>query len=406
MNFDTLLRNIVQVHTASQQAAGQSLNQLTNLRNWLVGAWLVEYEQDGEDRAAYGELLIASIAKALKAEGIKGLSASNLKNFRQVTLAYPGLQLLQFDPSSVASLMTVFPTETIRQTSGEFARPDTEPTKLLQQASQIFPSLHQRALAEAHLTWRDHAWILRLFRSLSFSHLLELSRIDNPLQRAFYELHSLKEGWSIRELKRQKGTLLYERAGLSKDKEGLMALAKEGKLIETPQTVLRDPYILEFLGVPSLAYLTEKELEQGLLEQLQAFLFELGSGFCLMARQYRITMGTNHYFLDLLFFHRELRCLVAIDLKTEPFRHEHAGQMNFYVNYLAENVARPDENPPIGILLCTDKDAAEVRYATGRLEQSVFVSRYLVQLPSEEQLTRWLQEERMMLESYQESKNG
>ncbi len=395
MKFEGLLHNIIQLHLASQQAAGQTLLQLMNLRNWVVGAWIVEYEQDGEDRAEYGKKLMSRLAESLSEAGHQGFSERNLKNFRQVTLAYPG-----FDPGSIASplglsslvgpLLLAGSSENseIRQTSAELL--------------QAFPSLQQRAQAEADLEWRDTDWLYRLFRSLSFSHLLELSRVDNPLQRAFYELHCLKEGWSIREFKRQKGSLLFERAGLSKDKEGLMALAREGKLLETPQTVIRDPYVLEFLGVASPTYLTESELEQSLLEQLQLFLLELGSGFCLMGRQYRITMGTNHYFLDLLFYHRELRCLVAIDLKVEPFRHEHAGQMNFYVNYLAENVARPDENPPIGILLCTDKDVAEVHYATGHLEQSVFVSRYLVQLPSEERLAQWLQEERMQLEARQE----
>jgi len=410
MKFEGLLDNIIQLHLASQQAAGQTLLHLMNLRNWLVGAWIVEYEQGGEDRAEYGKKLMPNLAESLSLQGIQGFSASNLKNFRQVALAYPG-----FDPSSSASplglsslISPLLPTGSseeaeIRQTSGEL---ESEKRQASGGLFLAFPSLQRRAQAEADLEWKDTDWLRRLFRALSFSHLLELSRVENPLQRAFYELHCLKEGWSIRELKRQKGSLLYERAGLSKDKEGLMALAREGKLLETPQTIIRDPYVLEFLGVASQTYLTESELEQGLLEQLQSFLFELGSGFCLMGRQYRITMGTNHYFLDLLFYHRDLRCLVAIDLKVEPFRHEHAGQMNFYVNYLAENVARPDENPPIGILLCTDKDAAEVHYATGHMEQSVFVSRYLVQLPSEERLAQWLQEERMLLEAREENHHG
>lgn len=218
MKFEGLLDNIIQLHLASQQAAGQTLLQLMNLRNWLVGAWIVEYEQDGEDRAEYGKKLMARLAASLSEAGHQGFSERNLKNFRQVTLAYPG-----FDPGSIASPLGL--SSLISPLLLKGSRQDTEIRQTSAELLQAFPSLQQRAGAEAELEWRDSDWLHRLFRSLSFSHLLELSRVDNHLQRAFYELHCLKEGWSIRELKRQKGSLLYERAGLSRDKEGLMALA-------------------------------------------------------------------------------------------------------------------------------------------------------------------------------------
>ncbi len=411
MKLDALVRTIADIHTRSQDAAGQALNRLLSLRNWLIGAWIVEYEQRGEDRAAYGERLLHRLADRLAETGAHGLRLSNLKNCRQVALAYPEL-----DPRTMAAGLlhggTLPKRQTsgvlsdpreIRQTSGESA---AQAAAMPANADHPFPSLQERVRATEPLEWRDGPWLAKLFSALSFSHLLELSRIDAPLQRAFYELHCLKEGWSIRELKRQRGTMLFERAGLSKDKASLLALAKEGALAETPQAVLRDPYVLEFLDLEPRPHFTENDLEQALLDHLQAFLLELGSDFCFIGRQYRISTGTNHHFLDLLFYHRGLRCLVAIDLKVEAFRHEHAGQMNFYVNYLADQVAKDDENHPIGVILCTDKDAAEVHYATAGIDQSVFVSRYLAQLPSEDQLARWLREERALLETHRERGDG
>jgi predicted nuclease of restriction endonuclease-like (RecB) superfamily len=425
MNLDALIGTITRIHTGAQDAAGQALARILSLRNWLIGAWIVEYEQGGEDRAVYGERLIPQLAHGLAAAGQRGLSASNLKNFRQIALAYPELDVaaaahhLGVDPVCLGVGAGFEPNGgQIRQTSGEFEDPAQigqtsgeslgsgalVPTN--QPPPHPFPSLQRRAQATEALEWRDGPWLSRLFGSLSFSHVLELSRIDAPLERAFYELHCLKEGWSVRGMKRQRGTLLFERAGLSSDKAGLLALAQDGALAPTPQGVLRDPYVLEFLDLGSRPHLTESDLEQGLLDHLQAFLLELGSDFCFMGRQVRVSIGTNHHFLDLLFYHRGLQCLVAIDLKVEAFRHEHAGQMNFYVNYLAENLARDGENHPIGVILCTDKDAAEVHYATAGLEQSVFVSRYLAQLPSEDQLARWLREQRALLGAHREDADG
>jgi len=394
MKFDALVQTIAQIHTSSKEEAGRTLHQILSLRNWLIGAWVFEYEQGGEDRATYGDRLLQRLADGLSTAEVKGLSRRNLNNCRKFALAYPELELTKVSGG-------MLPKESIRiwQTSAKSAKPGTI-VQTSAQSPHPFPSLHKRARATDNLEWRDAAWLNRLFTTLSFSHLLELSRIETPLQRAFYELQCLKEGWSIRELKRQRESLLFERTGLSRDKQGLLALAREGALSETPEAVVRDPYVLEFLDLESRPHFTESDLEQYLLDNLQSFLLELGSDFCFMGRQYRITIGTNHHFIDLLFYHRGLQCLVAIDLKVEAFKHEHAGQMNFYVNYLAGNVTRSHENRPIGVILCTDKEAAEVHYATAGLEQSLFVSRYLAQLPSEEQLTRWLREERALLEQH------
>ena len=251
--------------------------------------------------------------------------------------------------------------------------------------------------SSAELSWRDQAWLRRLFTTLSFSHMLEQSRIDDSTRRAFYELHCLKEGWSVRELQRQRDSMLYERVGLSENRDEVLALAAEGVIDAKPAAQLRDPYVFEFLGLRGSPALGERDLEQALIDHLQQFLLELGRDFCFVDRQFRITAGNRHRYLDLLFFHRRLRCLVAVDLKLGEFQPEHAGQMRFYLRYLAENVALPEENPPVGILLCADRDSEVVRFATAG-DESLFVSRYVLELPSEELLRRWLHEERARLE--------
>jgi predicted nuclease of restriction endonuclease-like (RecB) superfamily len=391
MNFPALVADIAQLNESARFVAARAVDRLLTLRGWLIGAWIVEYEQEGEDRAAYGEALLDRLAEELLRGGAQGISKSNLKNFRQLVLTWPDLNPRE------ALLSVVGP---IRQTpSGESDSQDFLPdspgeTALLLRGKTDFPALTLRATHLDRLPWQDAAWTERMFASLSFSHLLELSRIDLPLKRAFYELQTLKEGWSVRELKRQINTMLFERAGLSRDKAAVMSLSRDGRLLETPATILRDPYVLEFLGLPEPAAYSEAELEAALLDHLHDFLRELGRDFCFVERQLRITVGGEHHHLDLLFFHRGLRCLVAIDLKIGNFDHRDAGQMHFYLNWIAENLTKSDENPPVGLLLCAGKDEEKVHYATANLPRAVFVSRYLTVLPSEAELARWLHQER------------
>ncbi len=382
MRFDMLVAEITRLHEAAKRSAGQALNRTLSVRNWLIGAYIVAFEQDGEDRAEYGAQLLKKLAEALRQAGREGLSDRNLYNFRQVALAYPELDsdplrhYLDIDRGAVQ----------ISQTSAKLA---------LSQISQT--SAKSAPDGEAALIWRDQGWLQRLFGELSFSHLVEFSRIDDPTRRAFYELHCFKEGWSVRELQRQRDSMLYERVGLSENRDEVLALAKRGVIDQRPAAQLRDPYVFEFLGLRSSPALKERDLEQALVDHLQQFLLELGRDFCFVDRQYRITSGNRHRYLDLLFFHRRLRCLVAIDLKLGEFQPEHAGQMQFYLNYLSERVALPEENPPVGILLCADKETEVVRFATAG-DESIFVSRYVLELPSEEMLRRWLHEERERLE--------
>jgi len=392
MNFPALVADIRSLASSAQGTVARVTDRVLTLRSWLVGAWIVEYEQHGEDRAAYGEGLIERLADELERGGTPGMSPSNLKNFRQLVLSWPDL-----DPGRTLSAVL----GPIRQTLSGESDPDRQTASgasaLVLRASAGFPSLTARVAALQRLPWQDQAWTERLFASVTFSHLLELSRIDQPLARAFYELELLKEGWAVRELKRQINSMLFERVGLSRDKDAVLALSRDGRLVATPDTILRDPYILEFLGLPEPPAFNEAELESALLDHLQEFLRELGRDFCFVDRQVRITVGGDHHYLDLLFFHRGLKCLVALDLKIGAFDHRDAGQMHFYLNWIAENLAKPDENPPVGLLLCAGKDEEKVHYATANLPRAVFVSRYLTALPSEEQLTRWLHEERLRL---------
>lgn len=236
----------------------------------------------------------------------------------------------------------------------------------------------------------------------SWSHFSELIRLNDPWKRAFYENECLKSNWSVRQLQRQIGSLLYERTGLSTDKRAVIAAGRQ-ETTAAPRIIadlIRDPYVLEFTGLAEKSHYLESDLEKALLDHLQSFLLELGAGFCFEARQKRITVGNEHDYLDLVFYHRILRCHLLIDLKTRAFQHGDAGQMNFYLNYWKDNLLVPGDQPPIGLLLCTDKDETKVEYATGGLDHQLFVSRYLIALPKPEELERLIETDRAVWEQH------
>jgi predicted nuclease of restriction endonuclease-like (RecB) superfamily len=234
---------------------------------------------------------------------------------------------------------------------------------------------------------------------LSWSKLQELMRLEDPWQRAFYERECLVGHWSVRQLRRQIGSLLFERTGLSKNKKTVIERAHKQESRQTIADALRDPYILEFTGLVDRPEYSEHELETALLDHLQKFILELGRGFCFEARQFRMTEGRRHHRVDLVFYHRILRCHVVIDLKVRPFQPADAGQMNFYVNWFKAHMMSEGDNPPVGILLCSDRDGAEVEFATAGMDQKLFVSRYLVALPSAEKLRAFLEADRDQIES-------
>ena len=233
----------------------------------------------------------------------------------------------------------------------------------------------------------------RLIKSLSFSHFAELVAIEDSLKRAFYEIECIRGNWSVRELKRQIASLYYERSGLSKDKEKLAEMVKSGAESAEPKLTVRDPYIFEFLGLKPQEVMGESDLEDQLLDKLQEFLLEMGHGFCFEARQKRILIGDTHNFVDLVFYHRILKCHVLVELKVDEFSHEHIGQLNTYVSWYIKNEMTEGDNPPVGILLCTRKDNPLVEYALAGMDNQLFVSKYQLELPKKEDMERFLEQQ-------------
>ena len=335
-----------------------------------MGCYIVEFEQNGEDRAAYGEQLLKKLEKRLNT---KGLNERRFRDFRRLYLVYPQLkdEVLHYVMSG----------SKIRHTpSAEF----------------IAPVRHTPS-AKLQLTDRQNNALTlspkKVFNKLPYSHLKSISQLDNPTKRAFYEFEAIRGCWSFRELERQINSLYYERSGLSKNKEALSALVQQQTTQLQPADVINTPLTLEFLGLNERALVTENDLEQAILDNLQKFLLEMGHGFCFEARQKRILIDEDYFFADLVFYHRILKCHVIVDLKIDKFHHEYASQLNMYLNYFKAEVMQPDDNPPIGILLCTEKGDALVRYATAGLDPNIFVQKYKIQLPSEEEFKRFLSKE-------------
>lgn len=225
-----------------------------------------------------------------------------------------------------------------------------------------------------------------LSRKLGWSHYVELLKINDPLERSFYEQQSIIENWSVRELKRQKKASLFLRLAASKDKEGILQLAKKGISVVQPDDIIRDPYVLDFLKIPELHHYSEAELEGRIIEHLQNFLLELGKGFAFIGRQYRITLGNRHHYVDLVFYHRILKCFVLIDLKKEEAGYQDVGQMNMYLGYFENEENTEGDNPPIGIVLAKQKDDLLIQYAMHNVSSQLFVSKYQLYLPNREEL--------------------
>jgi predicted nuclease of restriction endonuclease-like (RecB) superfamily len=358
--LSALATRISRLQDQTQQAAIQQVNYWLTVRNWLIGAYIAEYEQQGDDRATYGAKLMPELANRLR--HVKGLSVGQLYRSVEFYRSYPSI------------LATV--SQELQQLALE---PATMPTLAAPTTPQLL-GLDGRLL----------------LTRLSFSHFIELLKLDDPLQRAFYEVQAVKNSWSVRELKRAINSSLYERTGLSTDKAAVLA----GHVGTTPLKVadaLKDPYILEFLGLEERTSYSENDLESAIIAHLQTFLVELGRGFCFEARQKRITFDNEHYFIDLVFYHRILKCHVLVDLKIGAFSHADAGQMNVYLNYYREQEMTAGDNPPVGLILCAQKNDTLVRYATTGLSEQMFVSKYRLNLPSEAELQAIIQEEQARL---------
>lgn len=377
MDFESLVGRINQVQDVLQAQAAHAVNLSLTARNWLVGYYIVEFEQQGEDRAKYGDNLINRLAERLNR---RGFNPRRLRDYRHVYQVYPilgevichYLQNINIGiPNSDNTSIWLFPTAKLQLTDN--------------QQDAIW--LSKTAKLEKWATPSD-----KLFYRLNYTILSYLATIENPLKRAFYEQETIRGCWTQKELDRQVSSHYYERMGLSKDKKALHKLAVKDSQQLTPHDIIHDPVTLEFLGLQSQDVFTETKLETAILNHLQVFLLEMGRGFCFEARQKRILVDQDYFKADLIFYHRILKCHVIIDLKIDRFRHEYASQLNLYLNYYKHEIMQEDDNPPIGLLLCTDYGETTVQYATEGLSQNLFVSKYRLQLPTEEEIRNYLLE--------------
>jgi predicted nuclease of restriction endonuclease-like (RecB) superfamily len=317
------------------------------------------------DRAQYGDKLMSRLADELNQQGVSRCDRRELYRYRTFYLTYP--MIVEALPPQFKSIVAAArsPARSGRKSSNSAIRESPTP--------------------EIGLVGKE------LITRLSFSHIAELLAIEDPLKRAFYEIECARGNWGVRELKRQIASLYFERSGLSRNKAKLARLAHAGAETAEPRLAIRDPYIFEFLGLKAKEVMSETHLEDQLLDKLQEFLLELGHGFCFEARQKRILIGDTYGFIDLVFYHRILKCHVLLELKLQEFSHENIGQLNTYITWYSKHMMSEGDNPPVGILLCTQKDHALVEYALAGMDNQLFVSKYQLHLPRPEQLQRELE---------------
>jgi len=358
LNFGKLVGNIQQVHEEMAAQAGRAVNSSLTLRNWMIGFYIAEYELRGSDRAQYGDKLLAELAKRLEDLNVSNCSLRQLYRYLRFYRLYP---------------------EIMGTLSPQLKKLLPAGTELLGKEGTLSPQL------------RNSPEIL--LQQLSYSHLELLVDLDDDLKRTFYEIECIRGNWSVRELKRQIASLYYERSGLSKDKKKLATMVQTSADTTDPKLAIRDPYVFEFLGLKPKEVMSESHLEDQLLDKLQDFLLELGHGFCFEACQKRILIGDTYNFVDLVFYHRILKCHVLVELKLEQFSHENIGQLNTYVTWYKKNMMSEGDNPPIGILLCTQHDRTLVEYALAGMDNELFVSKYQLELPKKEEMQRFIEEQ-------------
>ncbi len=344
-----LYTQIVDLLQSARSKVVRSINQTMVLTYFEIGRMIIEEEQGGKDRAIYGKKVIKKLSKVLTKKFGKGFSERNIEQMRQFYLVYSKPQTLSAE--------------------SENQKPQTLSTKTISETSP------------------------RNF-NLSWSHYLKLIRIDDENERKFYEIETYKNNWSVRELQRQFDSALYTRLILSRDKNKAKELSKKGLIFEKPKDAIKDPYILEFIGLPEHTEYSESDLEQELIDKLEHFLLELGNGFTFVARQKRISFNDKHFRIDLVFYNRILKCFVLIDLKIGEIKHQDLGQMQMYVNYYDREVRLEDENKTIGIVLCKDKNESVVEYTLPENNEQIFASKYQTVLPSKEELKLLINEKK------------
>jgi predicted nuclease of restriction endonuclease-like (RecB) superfamily len=357
-----LFSQVVELLQNARQQVLRTVNSTMVYTYFEIGRMIVEEEQNGKDRAEYGKKLLKGLSEQLTNEFGKGFSVVNLENMRKFYLAYsisePVTRILQIQKS--------------QSLTGELN------IKIPQSLTGVSENQKSQSL-------------ISIFK-LTWTHYVFLMRIDDINERRFYEIESEKYNWSVRELKRQYDSALYTRLTLSRDKTEILKLSEKGQIIEKPKDLIKDPYILEFLGLPELNQYSESELEEEIINKLEHFLLELGHGFTFVARQNRITFDDKHFRIDLVFYNRILKCFVLIDLKIGELKHQDLGQMQMYVNYYDREMRLEDENKTIGIVLCQNKSDLVVEYTLPENNEQIFASKYKTVLPSREDLIQLISE--------------
>lgn len=355
-SFNDLASIVQTTHDAAQSSAVKAINRMQTMRNWLIGYYIVEFEQHGKDRAEYGTQLLKKLEERVDR---KGLTTTLFKWARKFYRLYP--QMMENLPIPICATVM----------------------------HQLQPIENKEDTIGASMTHQFVTPGKTIISHLSFTHLREIMTLDDPLARYFYEQECIKCTWSVRELRRQISTNLYVRAGISTNPEKLLSLPSvQGH--DSTELQIRQPFTFEFLGLKAQEVVDEHDLEDALISHLQEFILELGKGFCLEARQKRIIIDDEYYYPDLVFYNRILHCGVIIELKNEEFSYENFGQLNAYVSHYRENEMQPGDNPPIGILLCTRKGKKMVEYALAGMDNNLFVSTYMLQLPDKKTLEEFL----------------
>jgi predicted nuclease of restriction endonuclease-like (RecB) superfamily len=353
LTFESLVRSMEDTDSHLRVQVHRAVNVGLTLRNWCFGMYIAEFELRGLDRARYGERLLESLSHELTRRKVSNTGRRQLYQYLSFYRVYP-------------RIVRTVPAQSIWELPG--------PLDLLQ--------LVRTASAQS-----DEPTDIRL-DSLSYSHFELLVGLDGEEKRRFYEGEAICGQWAVRDLRRQISSLLFERTRLSTKPSVLTEKVRESTRSPDGVLTLRDPYVFEFVGLRPREAMTESRLEEALIDKVQEFLLELGRGFCFEARQKRLRIGDDFFFVDLVFYHRILKCHVLIELKADEFRHEHLGQLNTYVNWFSRNERTDGDNPPIGLLLCTRKNHALVEYALAGMDNQIFVSRYQVELPRKEDLER------------------
>ena len=383
---EELFKRVTEIIEAARGHVARSVNSAMVQAYWLIGREIVEVEQHGEKRAGYGARVIEGLAKRLAGRVGKGFSVPNLRNMRQFYLTYPKGSALPgalggtvTRPEKRSTLPSVLGSSKIRSAVPSELRSGVRTAALTEMADGPAPF-------PPYLGW---------------THYLILMRVTNPTARAFYEIEAARESWVSRELERQIASLLFERLAKSRDKDKVLALAKKGHEVTQPRDVIKDPFVLEFLGLDERANWRERDLEQTIIDRIEGFLLELGKGFCFVARQKRVTIEGDHFYVDLVFYNRLLRCFVLVDLKLGKLTHQDLGQMQMYVNFFDRFQRAEHEAKTIGIVLCSEKNDAMVRITLPDENEQVLAASYQMYLPTEEELRAALEREREEAERVQ-----